>query len=175
MLLVAVSIKAGRLTASAILRRLGTYSRRNRLYLAFRELGRVLRTEFLLKYVSSLELRHVIQGTINKRESFNKFAQWVSFGGPGVLAENNRDEQRKLIKFNHLVANSLIFYNVYAMTKALHRLSKEGIALSKDTLQCLSPDWTAHVNRFGDYQLDLSRKPPEVTYDLEIFPCETSP
>jgi hypothetical protein len=56
------------------------------------------------------------------------------------------------------------------MTKALHRLSKEGVALSKETLQCLSPYLTAHVNRFGDYQLELSRKPLAVTYDLEIFP-----
>jgi hypothetical protein len=33
----------------------------------------------------------------------------VAFGGR-LLAENDRDEQRKLIKYNHLVANCLIFY-----------------------------------------------------------------
>jgi len=51
MLRVAVSIKSGKLLASTILRKLGTYSRKNRLYLAFRELGRVVRTEFLLTAV----------------------------------------------------------------------------------------------------------------------------
>ena len=50
MLRVALSIKAGRLLPSAILRRLGTYSRKNRLYFAFRELGRAVRTAFLLRY-----------------------------------------------------------------------------------------------------------------------------
>ncbi len=55
-------------------------------------------------------------GTLNKSEGFNNFAQWVSFGGHGVIAENDRDEQRKLIKYNHLVANCLIFHNMFAMT-----------------------------------------------------------
>lgn len=48
MLRVAISIKLGKITASTILRRLGTYSRKNKLYWAFRELGKVVRTLFLL-------------------------------------------------------------------------------------------------------------------------------
>src|SRR3984893_15259415 len=52
MIRVALSIKAGRISASTILRRLGTYSRKNRLYQAFCELGRVIRTGFLLRYIS---------------------------------------------------------------------------------------------------------------------------
>jgi TnpA family transposase len=38
MLRVALSIKAGHVTPSTVLRRLATYSRRNKLYFAFREL-----------------------------------------------------------------------------------------------------------------------------------------
>jgi TnpA family transposase len=57
MLRVALSIKAGRISASTILRRLGTYSRKNRLYQAFCELGRVIRSGFLLRYISDKELR----------------------------------------------------------------------------------------------------------------------
>jgi len=57
MLRVAVSIRAGKPLPSAILRRLGSYSRHNRLRQAFRELGRVVRTDFLLNYINDLELR----------------------------------------------------------------------------------------------------------------------
>ena len=57
MLRVALSIKAGRISASTILRRLGTYSRKNRLYQAFCEPGRVVRSGFLLRYISDKELR----------------------------------------------------------------------------------------------------------------------
>lgn len=68
MLRVVLSIKAGRISASTILRRLGTYSRKNRLYQAFCELGRVIRTGFLLRYISDQELRSLIQGATNKSE-----------------------------------------------------------------------------------------------------------
>lgn len=168
MLKVAVSIKAGRLLPSTVLRRLGSYSRHNKVYRAFRELGRVVRTEFLLNYVSDLELRREILGALNKSEDFNRFVQWLAFGGQ-VLAENNRDEQRKLIKYNHLVANCLIFYNVCAMTRALHKLAGEGVHLSAETLGRLSPYLTGHVNRFGEYRLDLNRKPPAPDYQLPIL------
>ena len=108
MLRVALSIRAGRLLPSAILRRLATYSRKNRLYFAFRELGRAVRTDFLLRYLSSIELRRVIQGATNKSELFNKYAQWVSFGSAGLATAPARNEQRKMVKYNHLVANLLV-------------------------------------------------------------------
>jgi TnpA family transposase len=46
----AQSIQAGRISPSTILRKLGSASRKNKLYYAFRELGRVLRTALLLEY-----------------------------------------------------------------------------------------------------------------------------
>ncbi len=70
MLRVVLSIRAGRLLPSAILRRPATYSRKNRLYFAFRELGRAVRTDFLLCYLSSVELRRVIQAATNESEHF---------------------------------------------------------------------------------------------------------
>jgi TnpA family transposase len=54
MLRVALSIKVGTIMPSTILRRLATYSCKNKLYFAFRELGRVVRTIFLLQYISDL-------------------------------------------------------------------------------------------------------------------------
>ena len=41
---------------STLLRKLGTYSRKNKLYQAFRELGNVVRTEFLLHLLGDPEL-----------------------------------------------------------------------------------------------------------------------
>ena len=50
---VVLSIQAGRVMPSMLLRRLGTANRRGRLYRAFRELGRVERTLFLLRLISN--------------------------------------------------------------------------------------------------------------------------
>jgi TnpA family transposase len=71
------------------------YSRKNCLYQAFQELGRVVRTAFLLRFLHDTELRRVIQAATNKSESFNRFVQWLFFGGEDLIAENDRDQQRK--------------------------------------------------------------------------------
>ncbi len=159
MLRVALSIKAGTILPSTILRRLATYSRKNKLYFAFRELGRVVRTIFLLGYISSIELRHIIQAATNKSEAFNKFVQWVSFGGAGILAQSTRDEQRKFIKYNHLVANLLAFHTLVGMTRALHQIQQAGHAIDLEALATFSPYGTEHFNRFGSYALNPNRLP----------------
>ncbi|MGD3835020.1 Tn3 family transposase, partial [Xanthomonas citri pv. citri] len=75
MLRVAISIKLGKITASTILRRLGTYSRKNKLYWAFRELGKAVRTLFLLRYIDDVEVRKTIHAATNKSEEFNGFVK----------------------------------------------------------------------------------------------------
>jgi len=166
MLRVVLSIKAGRITASTLLRKLGTYSRKNRLYQAFRELGQVIRTIFLLKYINSAETRSLIQAATNKSESFNRFLQWLAFGGDGTITTNDRDEQRKIIKYNHLVANCVIFHNVFALTRTMHNLQKQNYPLDPALIASLSPYLTHHINRFGRYDQDPGRRPPELVYDL---------
>ncbi|MDW6057185.1 Tn3 family transposase [Streptomyces sp. FXJ1.4098] len=39
-------------------------------------------------------------------ESFNRFSQWIGFGNPGVIAENDPVEQEKAMKFNSLLTNA---------------------------------------------------------------------
>jgi TnpA family transposase len=172
MIRVALSIKAGKITPSTILRKLGTYSRKNKLYQAFQELGRVIRTHFLLHYLGDAELRSTIQSATNKSEAFNGFAKWAFFGGEGVITHNRRIEQRKCIKFNHLVANCLIFYNVHAISKVLEQLNQEGADLDEQAVGALSPYLRQHVNRFGQYQLDVTQPPPTLNYDIQVI---TSP
>lgn len=159
MLRVAVSIRSGLIAPSAILNRLSTFSRKNKLYFAFRELGRVIRTIFLLRYLSDADLRRYIQRATNKSELFNEFAQWAFFGGGGIIAEGVRDEQRKIIKYNHLIANLLILHTVVGMTHVFDQAIQEGGELKEEALASISPYHTEHINRFGHYAIDLGRSP----------------
>jgi hypothetical protein len=129
------------------------------LYFAFRELGHAVRTGFLLDYLSDIELRRLIQTATNKSERFNQFLQWIAFGGGALAAEGIRDEQRKFIKYNHLVANLLIFHNVVTMSNALERLVAEGYELDANLIACSSPYLTEHLNRFGRYSFNRDRVP----------------
>jgi TnpA family transposase len=70
---VVLSIREGRLSSTLLLRRLGTESRKNNIYKAFRELGRVIRTIMLLRFISEPELTTAT----NKVEAYNGFSGWL--------------------------------------------------------------------------------------------------
>lgn len=158
MLRIAISIKEGKVSASTIARRLGERGIRNSLYFAFRELGRVVRTQFLLEYISDIELRETIQASTCKSEEFNDFIQWIFFFNRGEIQENLRAEQEKMIRYSHLVANQVILYNANAMTKTLRDLKKDGLSVTSEVLKGLSPYRTEHINLLGDYTIDTSKR-----------------
>jgi hypothetical protein len=110
-----------------------------------------------------------------RARSFNRFVQWLFFGGEGLIAENDRDRQRKRIKYNHLVANCLIFHNVQAQTRVLRHLAAEGHEFDEATLSRLSPYLTEHVNRFGKDTLNLDRENPVPDYTLRPRPRPPTP
>jgi len=115
---VVFSIKEGKISSALLLRKLGTYSRKNRLYLAFQELGRVIRTIFLTEYLSNLQLREIITDTTNKVEAYNALSDWVCFGSNTIVASNDPDEMEKAIKYNLLVSNCLIMQNMVDLTES---------------------------------------------------------
>lgn len=137
---------------------------KNKLYYAFRELGRVVRTAFLLGYIGDPELRRLIHAAQNKCEGFNQFAQWIYFGADAI-EDNVRENQLKIIKYNHLIANLVIFHNCHTMTQALRGLEAEGMALTPELLGGLSPYRTHHINRFGRYEF-RDRQPAPIDYGI---------
>ena len=168
LLRVVLSIKAGKVSSSTLLRKLSNYSRKNRLYQAFRELGRVVRTTFLLDYISDMELREQITATTNKVEAYNGFSKWLFFGGDGVIADNDPEEQEKVIKYNDLVANAVIFQTVVDQTRILRMLKEEGFSINREDVATLSPYVTSHIKRFGDYIIDSNAIPEPIDPTLPI-------
>jgi TnpA family transposase len=164
-----LSIREGRISSALLLRKLGHESRKNRLYRAFRELGRVVRTIVLLRYLSEPGLREGITAITNRAESFHNFSKWLSFGNAGVLADNAPEMMEKLVKFNELLANCVIFHTALDMTRVLNGLRAEGHSVHPEDVAALSPYLTHHIRRFGDYVLDLSppSDPPPAHLDLE--------
>jgi len=119
----------------------------------------VVRTVFLLQYLSDPDMRKQITEMANKVEAYNGFAGWLFFGGEGIIAENDPEEQEKIIKYNDLVANAVIFQNVVDVSRILHELIAEDYPVKREDVAALSPYLTRHIKRFGDYFIDLSAPP----------------
>jgi len=157
---VALSISEGRLSSATLMRRLRSNSRKNRIYKVFREVGRSVRTVALLRYLADPQLRARVTAATNKAESYHGFAQWLGFGNNGVLADNDPAEQEKLIKFNTLLANLVIFHNALDIMDVVRGLAAEGWTVTAAELGALSPYLRGHISRFGAYATDeLGRHP----------------
>jgi Tn3 transposase DDE domain len=153
-----LSVKAGVVSSALLLKKLGTYSRRNHLYQAFAELGRVIRNAFLLEYLNSAQLREQITASTNKVEAYHRFANWLFFGGEGLLLQIHPDEREKRLKYNHLLTNAVPIQNVLDLTRAVRGLQAEGYPVKHEDLATLSPHQTRHIKRFGDYVFTVPRR-----------------
>lgn len=166
MLRVVMSIQNGKIKASTILRKLCTQSRKNKIYQAFRELGRVIRTIFLLNYINNIELRRVIHAATCKSEEFNNFIDWVAFGNNGTIESNLPGIQKKIINFGRLAANAVILHVVANMTNVINDMNAEGYDIKPEMLNGLSPYHTGHLNRFGLFPLTGNREKLRVQFNL---------
>lgn len=162
---VALSIREGKLSSVLLLRRLGSNSRKNSIYKAFRELGRVIRTIQMLRFISDPMLRERVTAATNKVEAYNGYTSWLRFGNAGVIAANDPVEQEKTIKFNQLLANCAIFHTTVDMMTAIRELQADGWPVTTDDLADVSPYVTENIKRFGEYPTD----------ELGILPADFDP
>ncbi|MCP4278804.1 MAG: transposase [Alteromonas sp.] len=162
MMQVVLSIHEGKISSSKLLRKLGSYSRKNKLYQAFQELGRVIRTLFLLDYISDVELREIITERTNKVELYNQLSDWCAFGNRILVASNDDIEMEKAVKYNDIVALAVMLQNVADMTEITTDLKAEGYDVKKTDVGYFSPYWTEHLKRFGDIIMDLKKIPKSV-------------
>ena len=158
MLRVVMSIQSGKIKASTILKKLCFKSKKNKLHHAFRELGRVVRTIFLLNYIADVDLRKKIQSATCRSEEFNDFIDWITFGKDSIIHSNNSKVQQKVIAFSRMVANAVMFHTVANTTNVLNKLSAEGVEYSKDDLSILSAYFRENINRYGVFELSRIKK-----------------
>jgi TnpA family transposase len=162
-----ISIREGVLSSETLLRRLGNHSRKNRLYQAFRELGRAIRTIVLLRYLSEPELREGITAVTNKVEAFHGFSQWLMFGG-ALIGHNDPDYHEKIVKFNELIANCVIYQTTLDITTVANQLAAAGHSVDPEDLATISPYLTEHIRRFGEWVLDTTPPDPVATTRLHV-------
>jgi TnpA family transposase len=147
----ASSIKHGTVTASLMLRKLGSYPRQNSLAVALRELGRIERTLFILDWLQSVELRRRVNTGLNKGEARNALARAVFFNKLGELRDRNFEHQRYRASGLNLVTAAIVLWNTVYLERATQSLKNSGKLVNDELLQYLSPLRWEHINLTGDY------------------------
>jgi TnpA family transposase len=154
----AASIKQGTVTASLMLRKLGSYPRQNGLAVALRELGRIERTLFILDWLQSVELRRRVQAGLNKGEARNALARAVFFNRLGEIRDRSFEQQRYRASGLNLVTAAIVLWNTVYLERATQAREESGKPVNPELLQYLSPLGWEHINLTGDYVWRQSRK-----------------
>lgn len=147
----AASIRQGTVTASLMLRKLGSYPRQNGLAVALRELGRIERTLFTLDWMRDPELRRRVQVGLNKGEAKNSLARAVFLNRLGEIRDRSFENQRYRASGLNLLVAAIILWNTVYLERATSALQNSGHNIDLALLPHVSPLGWEHINLTGDY------------------------
>jgi len=122
MLQLTEAVQAGKVKAVDILRRVHLYDDNGlNVMEAFHELGKVNRTEFLLRYASDEELQLRVRNACNDAELWNSFHEAIFWGNGGKLRSNDPHRQEESLLALTLLMASIVFHNVETYGKQLKK------------------------------------------------------
>ncbi len=153
----AASIQQGTVTASLILRKLGSYPRQNSLALALREIGRMERTLFMLEWLRDPVLRRRVTAGLNKGEAHNALARAVCFNRLGEIRDRSFENQRHRASGLNLLVAAITLWNTVYLERAAEIMAKSH-AFDPALLQHVSPLGWEHVNLTGDYTWHTNKR-----------------
>jgi TnpA family transposase len=154
----ATPIRQGTVTASLMLRKLGSYPRQNGLAVALREIGRIERTLFILDWLQHVELRRRVHVGLNKGEARNALARAVFFYRLGEIRDRSFEAQRYRASGLNLVTAAIVLWNTVYLERAVKAMNARGMLPDPVLLPYLSPLGWEHINLTGDYVWRHSQK-----------------
>ena len=155
----ATSIKQGVVTASLIIRKIGSYPRQNGLAIALRELGRIERTIFMLKWYIDPNFRRHVTAELNKGEARNGLTRAVSFHRLGEIRDKSYEDQRFRASGLTLVTAAIVLWNTVYLDRIIAAMKQHGHQVDDNLLQYLSPLGWEHINLTGDYVWQQNKQP----------------
>jgi TnpA family transposase len=138
-----------------LIRTLQTKDRPTRLALALEELGRLVKTLYLLRYIDDEAYRRRILVQLNRGEGRHQLARTVFHGKRGELRQRYREGQEDQLGALGLVVNVIVLGNTIYMDAALDQLRAEGFDLRDEDVGRLSPLGFDHINMLGHYAFVL--------------------
>jgi len=158
MIRVAVSLKNKTAPAHIIVERLmNNSSPSDRLSQAFTNLGRLIKTQYIIRYLSDSELRRTVRFQLNRGEYRHKLPRWIFFANQGIFTTSDFEEIMNKASCLSLVSNCILYWNTKKIGKIMDELKKRGIEYDEEVLTRISLLPHKHVLPQGTYFVNTKK------------------
>jgi TnpA family transposase len=152
--------------ASQLFERLNSYSHQHPLYKALKELGQIIETMFILRYVDEVAIRQAIEKELNKLEHTNRFAKAVFHDNNHEFRQETREEQLVADGCKRLIENAIILWNyLYLSEKVATATGLERHELLSQIRHSSMACW-GHINLLGEYDFSDERMNTITEFDF---------
>ena len=148
---VAATLKSGWVTSSLLISKLQSYPRQHHLTALLQEYGKLVKTNFILRYLQSRPLRRRIHAQLNKGEQLHALRAWLWFGGDGHLRRKQEEAQQETAGCLNVLTNLVVVWNTVYTQEVLKKYQADGHEVDENDFEHLSPSRFAHINRLGRY------------------------
>lgn len=142
--------------AHEIIRRLSKGSPSDQISKAFTHLGRILKTKYILQYITDPQLRDRVYWQLNKGEHRHGLARWIFFANQGKFRVGDYEEIMNKASCLSLASNAVLYWNTVKISEIVDQLRKNGESISNETLSHISLLPYKHVIPMGTYFTDVS-------------------
>jgi TnpA family transposase len=155
LLRIAGSLAMGACQVETLMRTLQRGAYPTKLARALQELGRIIKTLYLLNYLNDEAYRRRILTQLNRGEGRHRLARTVFYGQRGELPQRYREGQEDQLHALGLVVNAIIVWNTMYMERALDHLRQAGQPVLDADVARLAPLGHGHLNVLGRYTFAL--------------------
>jgi len=148
------SLESGHTTASTGLKRLVGYTGKNHFYRANRELGRIFKTEHILRVMSDPVARQRMRRGLLKSEEMHALARQVSYGKQGKISARDLHAQLNTSNCLTIIMACMIYWQAKEISRVIQEHDAQMAGIDLNLLEYISPIGWENVILYGEYMLN---------------------
>jgi TnpA family transposase len=151
------SLKLGWVTSSLFIGKLQSFPQQNALLRALQEYGRLVKTNFILRYLESEDYRRKINTQLNKGEKLHDLRKFLFFAHQGFIRHSQDENLANQSACLTLVTNAVVAWNTVYMQEIISKLRLKETEINETDFIHLSPARFEHINPYGRYEFDVAK------------------
>jgi TnpA family transposase len=153
------SVKRGWIAPSLLISRLATDPRPGRTGRALREYGRVIESNFILRWAGDPPLRQRAHAQLNKGENANALRRAIGHGNRGRVRARDPEQVHRQFESRRLGANATHYWNTRYIAVILDELHSLGFDLPDNEITGVHNAHHEHINLIGYHDINLRAGP----------------